>query len=195
MLVSTKGLCLIIWMAVFTSIITLSLVLRIAAARIKKRDVRVDDWTICAAYVNSLCYFEDDRLSKAQVSTLALQGTVGWAIANGLGAHTLELSKYEVGAQYKVILGTKRKTFWAENSLLTNFRHSRHRNRMGRCISSLQDFHPVVLHAYLHHQKFYDSRTNLDASLRRLRHFVPCRLPDGLPSSLIPMEPGSWWIL
>jgi tellurite resistance protein TehA-like permease len=53
MFLSRQGVSLIIWMAIFTIIITVVVMCRFWAVRIKKRPLRPDDHMIVVAYVSA----------------------------------------------------------------------------------------------------------------------------------------------
>ena len=105
-MLSRQGTSLLIWMVVFTIVITVVVYCRFLAARIQRRDLRPDDYLIVAAYVSaeasSLPARQRIANRKTQISTLALESNAWWGIANGLGAHTSQLNKYQLGVQYKV---------------------------------------------------------------------------------------------
>lgn len=52
MVLSSQGVSLLVWIAVFTPVTTIIIILRLLAAKIKKRTMRLDDWTIMGAYVS-----------------------------------------------------------------------------------------------------------------------------------------------
>lgn len=56
-MLSRQGISLLIWMVVFTIVITVVVICRFLAARIKKRDHRPDDYLIVAAYVSAEALF------------------------------------------------------------------------------------------------------------------------------------------
>ncbi len=53
MLLSHQGISLLVWMVVFTIIITTVVALRFLAARVKRRALRPDDYMIVVAYVST----------------------------------------------------------------------------------------------------------------------------------------------
>ncbi|RAL06173.1 uncharacterized protein BO80DRAFT_460417 [Aspergillus ibericus CBS 121593] len=87
---SANGIKLLIWMVVFTVLITLILGLRLWAIRVKRRSFKLHDYLILLAYISTCC----------------MAGLTWWAIANGLGAHTADLSAYERGVQFQLIVGS-----------------------------------------------------------------------------------------
>ncbi|PWY84976.1 hypothetical protein BO70DRAFT_428556 [Aspergillus heteromorphus CBS 117.55] len=88
--VSPGGLKLMIWMIVFTVLTTVVLGLRLWAIRVKRRAFKLHDYLILLAYTSTCC----------------MSALTWWAIANGLGAHTSELTTYELGVQYQLIVGS-----------------------------------------------------------------------------------------
>ncbi|PYI01928.1 hypothetical protein BO78DRAFT_326440 [Aspergillus sclerotiicarbonarius CBS 121057] len=88
--VSANGIKLLIWMVVFTVLVTLVLGLRLWAIRVKRRSFKLHDYLIFLAYISTCC----------------MAALTWWAIANGLGAHTADLSAYERGVQFQLIVGS-----------------------------------------------------------------------------------------
>ncbi|KAJ5720409.1 uncharacterized protein N7483_008343 [Penicillium malachiteum] len=80
MKVSPAGVRLSIWMAMFTFLTTAIIGLRIWAIYLTRRSFQVHDYL---------------------VSTCTMTGLNYWAIANGLGDHTVNLSKDELIVQFK----------------------------------------------------------------------------------------------
>ena len=105
MLLSRAGTSLMIWLIVFTILVTVIIVFRFWAVRIKKRSLRPDDYMVVVAWVSAAgplpVYVH--RSQEIQINTIALACVTWWAIANGLGAHTTELDEYELGVQFKVM--------------------------------------------------------------------------------------------
>ena len=93
-----------IWLIVFTILITVIIAFRFWAVRIKKRSLRPDDYMVVVAWVRTAnrSLRSTHHLHKIQLNTVALACVTWWAIANGLGAHTSELNEYELGVQFKV---------------------------------------------------------------------------------------------
>ncbi|KAF7512747.1 hypothetical protein GJ744_000314 [Endocarpon pusillum] len=89
-MISERGKALTIWIIVFTVLTFTTLLLRLWAARVQKRDVRLDDYFVIGAFI----------------SLLALLGTTFWAIANGLGAHTDTVSVAQQTVQKKLLLSS-----------------------------------------------------------------------------------------
>ena len=95
---------MLIWTIVFTILITVVVAFRFWAAWIKRRSLRPDDYFILLAFVRTESF--PSCILKAherQLSTLVSEAVTWWGIANGLGAHTFELNRTELGVQYKVI--------------------------------------------------------------------------------------------
>jgi len=61
---------------------------RFWSLRIKRRAVRIDDYTVFFAYINML----------------VMAATGWWGIANGLGFHTSSLNDHQVGIQYRMLM-------------------------------------------------------------------------------------------
>ncbi|PWY96631.1 hypothetical protein BO94DRAFT_580460 [Aspergillus sclerotioniger CBS 115572] len=87
---SANGIKLLIWIVVFTVLTTLVLALRFWAIRLKRRSLKLHDYLVLLAYISTCC----------------MAGLTWWAIANGLGAHTEDLSTYERGVQFQLIVGS-----------------------------------------------------------------------------------------
>ncbi|KAJ5627007.1 hypothetical protein N7528_004434 [Penicillium herquei] len=85
MKVSPAGVRLSIWMAMFTFLTTAIIGLRIWAIYLTRRSFQAHDYLVIIAYV----------------STCAMTGLNYWAVANGLGDHTVNLSKDELTVQFK----------------------------------------------------------------------------------------------
>ncbi|OLN85292.1 hypothetical protein CCHL11_04333 [Colletotrichum chlorophyti] len=85
-----RGIQLLVWIIVFTIVDFCFLCLRFWAARVMRRSFYWDDGMIIFAFSN----------------IIALQGVVIWAIYNGLGKHTNELTPYEYSVQFKLILAS-----------------------------------------------------------------------------------------
>ncbi|KZL64382.1 integral membrane protein, partial [Colletotrichum incanum] len=86
----TRGISLLIWIVVFTIVDASVLCLRAWSAKIMRRSFYWDDGMIIFAFAN----------------LVALEGVVIWAIYNGLGKHTNELSLEEYAVQFKLILAS-----------------------------------------------------------------------------------------
>ncbi|KAL0941908.1 uncharacterized protein CTRU02_204671 [Colletotrichum truncatum] len=86
----TRGIGLLVWIVVFTAFDFSVLCLRYWAARMMRRGFWWDDGMIAFAFAN----------------IVALEGVVIWAIYNGLGKHTDELSLPEYAVQFKLILAS-----------------------------------------------------------------------------------------
>lgn len=57
MLLSREGVSLLVWLVVFTVIITVVVAFRFWAASIKRRALRPDDYMIIVAYVSAASFF------------------------------------------------------------------------------------------------------------------------------------------
>ncbi|EAW15345.1 uncharacterized protein ACLA_060120 [Aspergillus clavatus NRRL 1] len=90
MAASLSGMSLAIWMIVFTGVTTLVMALRLWAIHITRKGFQLSDYAILVAYV----------------SACTMAALAWWAIANGLGSHTNELSDEEIGVQYKLIIAS-----------------------------------------------------------------------------------------
>ncbi|KAJ5125656.1 hypothetical protein N7526_007833 [Penicillium atrosanguineum] len=89
MAVSQAGVRLSIWMAVFTSLTTAVIALRIWAIHLTRKSHQLSDYLLFVAYI----------------ATIIMVGLNYWAVANGLGAHTVTLSKSQLNVQFKMIVG------------------------------------------------------------------------------------------
>ncbi|KDN63677.1 putative integral membrane protein [Colletotrichum sublineola] len=85
-----RGISLLIWIVVFTTIDASILCLRAWSAKLMRRPFYWDDGMIIFAFAN----------------VVALEGVVIWAIYNGLGKHTNELTLEEYAVQFKLILAS-----------------------------------------------------------------------------------------
>ncbi|KAL6861929.1 hypothetical protein J3F83DRAFT_746202 [Trichoderma novae-zelandiae] len=86
----SRGIQLLIWLCVFTVLCIVFIGLRFWAAAISRRRLFPDDAMVVFALAN----------------TVALEGVVIWAIFNGMGKHTNELTMDEYGVQFKLILAS-----------------------------------------------------------------------------------------
>ncbi|GJC96504.1 Integral membrane protein [Colletotrichum higginsianum IMI 349063] len=86
----SRGIGLLVWIVVFTFVDASVLCLRAWSARVMRRSFYWDDGMIMFAFAN----------------LVALEGVVIWAIYNGLGKHTDELSLEEYAVQFKLILAS-----------------------------------------------------------------------------------------
>lgn len=200
MLLSRPGITLMIWLIVFTILVTVIIVLRFWALRIKKRSLRPDDYMVVVAWVSvmaslsmHICCSQDK-----QVNTVALACVAWWAIANGLGAHTTELDEYELGVQFKVM-----QTRWCSmiNSRLVKqtdlhlSAHRRKRRYLALGDRFLQTFHFVAIHMHLCHEKVPIRCLVLDDRRHGLRSLISPRLPYQLPPNLVCLAPSCGRIL
>ncbi|KAJ3952195.1 hypothetical protein N0V92_011372 [Colletotrichum tropicale] len=83
----SRGIGLLVWIVVFTVIDAVALALRFWAGRIMRRGF----------------YWDDGMIGFAFANIIALQGVVVWAIYNGLGKHTNELTLPDPGSTYTII--------------------------------------------------------------------------------------------
>ncbi|KAI3554723.1 hypothetical protein CaCOL14_000168 [Colletotrichum acutatum] len=86
----SRGISLLVWIVVFTVVDASFLCLRAWSARVMRRSFYWDDGMIIFAFAN----------------IVALEGVVIWAIYNGLGKHTNELTLDEYAVQFKLILAS-----------------------------------------------------------------------------------------
>ncbi|KAF2870140.1 hypothetical protein BDV95DRAFT_575153 [Massariosphaeria phaeospora] len=86
-LVSHRGWTFTALIAAFTPVVLASLILRFVALKRQRRASRSDDWLVVVAVA----------------SILAMEGTAIWAIHNGLGRHSSELSPQELSVQFKLL--------------------------------------------------------------------------------------------
>ncbi|KAJ0139505.1 hypothetical protein CTA2_1771 [Colletotrichum tanaceti] len=86
----SRGIGLMIWIIVFTFVDASALCLRAWSGRLMRRSFYWDDGMIMFAFAN----------------LVTLEGVVIWAIYNGLGKHTDELSLEEYAVQFKLILAS-----------------------------------------------------------------------------------------
>ncbi|KAF6811047.1 integral membrane protein [Colletotrichum sojae] len=85
-----RGIGLLVWIVVFTIVDAVALGLRFWAAKIMRRGF----------------YWDDGMIGFAFANIIALEGVVIWAIYNGLGKHTDELTLPEYAVQFKLILAS-----------------------------------------------------------------------------------------
>ncbi|KAB8269089.1 hypothetical protein BDV30DRAFT_230090 [Aspergillus minisclerotigenes] len=88
--VSPGGAKLLIWTIVFAIVTTIVIGLRVWAIHIKGKSLQAHDYFAFIAYASICCR----------------EGLNWWGIANGLRAHTDQITKYELGVQFQLIVGT-----------------------------------------------------------------------------------------
>ncbi|ORY11109.1 hypothetical protein BCR34DRAFT_601561 [Clohesyomyces aquaticus] len=86
--VTRRGWTLVILIVVFTAVTLISLILRFIAKRRKGRGWRTDDWLVIVA----------------MASLFAMEGTTIWAIRNGLGTHSVQLTLSQMQVQSKLYI-------------------------------------------------------------------------------------------
>ncbi|KAJ5669799.1 hypothetical protein N7462_010869 [Penicillium macrosclerotiorum] len=89
MAASPAGIRLSIWMAVFTLLTSAVIALRIWAIHITRKSLQLHDYFVIIAHI----------------SACTMTGLNYWAVANGLGGHTMTLSREELRVQFKMIIG------------------------------------------------------------------------------------------
>lgn len=120
-----------------------------------------------------------------------MEGATIWGIANGLGAHTIELNNYELGVQFKASLLAKPEDF-ADRCEIANCRERRDL-AFGNCFR--EALHCLALYKDLFYKKIQVLRMGFDGRNRRLWSCIPMRIHDQLPTHFAILGPGPWWLV